>query len=126
MKKLTYFGQLLKFRLSTTVVFSAVVGYLLGIDTFILSEFIILIIGGFLVTGSANAFNQIIEKDSDKLMDRTMGRPLQKGNLSLIEAIFFSSLMDILGLYCLYLLNPQFSFFGLLSILLYVLSYTPL
>ena len=126
MKKLTYFGQLLKFRLSTTVVFSAVVGYLLGIDTFILSEFIILIIGGFLVTGSANAFNQIIEKDSDKLMDRTMGRPLPKGNLSLIEAIFFSSLMAILGLYCLYLLNPQSSFFGLLSILLYVLSYTPL
>ena len=102
MKKLTYFGQLLKFRLSTTVVFSAVVGYLLGIDTFILSEFIILIFGGFLVTGSANAFNQIIEKDTDKLMDRTMGRPLPKGNLSLIEAIVFSSLMAILGLYCLY------------------------
>ena len=126
MKKLTYFGQLLKFRLSTTVVFSAVVGYLLGIDTFILSEFIILIFGGFLVTGSANAFNQIIEKDTDKLMDRTMSRPLPKGNLSVIEAIIFSSFMAILGLYCLYELNPQSSFFGLLSILLYVLSYTPL
>ena len=126
MKKLTYFGQLFKFRLSTTVVFSAVVGYLLGIDTFILSEFIILIFGGFLVTGSANAFNQIIEKDTDKLMDRTMSRPLPKGNLSVIEAIIFSSFMAILGLYCLYELNPQSSFFGLLSILLYVLSYTPL
>ena len=126
MKKLTYFGQLLKFRLSTTVVFSAVVGYLLGIDTFILSEFIILIFGGFLVTGSANAFNQIIEKDTDKLMDRTMSRPLPKGNLSVIEAIIFSSFMAILGLYCLYELNTQSSFFGLLSILLYVLSYTPL
>ena len=126
MKKLTFFFQLLKFRLSTTVVFSAVVGYLLGIDTFILSEFIILIFGGFLVTGSANAFNQIIEKDTDKLMDRTMSRPLPKGNLSVIEAIIFSSFMAILGLYCLYELNPQSSFFGLLSILLYVLSYTPL
>ena len=126
MKKLTYFGQLLKFRLSTTVVFSAVVGYLLGIDTFISSDFIILIFGGFLVTGSANAFNQIIEKDTDKLMDRTMNRPLPKGNLSVLEAIIFSSLMSVIGLYCLYILNPLSSFFGLLSILLYVLSYTPL
>ena len=126
MKKLTYFGQLLKFRLSTTVVFSAVVGYLLGIDTFIFSDFIILIFGGFLVTGSANAFNQIIEKDTDKLMDRTMNRPLPKGNLSVLEAIIFSSLMSVIGLYCLYILNPLSSFFGLLSILLYVLSYTPL
>ena len=126
MKKLTFFFQLLKFRLSTTVVFSAVVGYLLGIDTFILSEFIILIFGGFLVTGSANAFNQIIEKDTDKLMDRTMNRPLPKGNLSVLEAIIFSSLMSVVGLYCLYILNPLSSFFGLLSILLYVLSYTPL
>ena len=126
MKKLTFFFQLLKFRLSTTVVFSAVVGYLLGIDTFILSEFIILIFGGFLVTGSANAFNQILEKDTDKLMDRTMNRPLPKGNLSVLEAIIFSSLMSVVGLYCLYILNPLSSFFGLLSILLYVLSYTPL
>jgi protoheme IX farnesyltransferase len=126
MKKLTYFGQLLKFRLSTTVVFSAVVGYLLGIDNFILLDFIILIFGGFLVTGSANAFNQIIEKDTDKLMDRTMNRPLPKGNLSVLEAIIFSSLMSVVGLYCLYILNPLSSFFGLLSILLYVLSYTPL
>ena len=126
MKKLTYFGQLLKFRLSTTVVFSAVVGYLLGIDNFILLDFIILIFGGFLVTGSANAFNKIIEKYTDKLMERTMNRPLPRGNLSVLEAIIFSSLMSVVGLYCLYILNPLSSFFGLLSILLYVLSYTPL
>ena len=56
-----YFGQLLKFKLSITVVFSAMIGYLLGFDQFNLQHFIYLILGGFLVTGSANAFNQVLE-----------------------------------------------------------------
>ena len=66
---LKYFFQLLKFRLSITVVFSAMVGYLLGFDDFNGRDFIYLTIGGFLVTGSANAFNQILEKDKDIIQD---------------------------------------------------------
>ena len=130
-----YYGQLLKFRLSITVVFSAVVGYLLGIENFVFNEFIFLILGGFFVTGSANGFNQILEKDKDKLMERTANRPLPKGNLSVFQAVIFCSIMATLGLYLLNFINPQGSFygfmsksslFGLVSILLYVLSYTPL
>ena len=59
---LRYFFQLLKFKLSITVVFSALAGYLLGVENFEIENFIYLIFGGFLVTGSANAFNQILEK----------------------------------------------------------------
>ena len=66
-----YFGQLVKFKLSITVVFSAMIGYLLGFDQFNLQQFIYLTFGGILVTGSANTFNQILEKDEDKLMERT-------------------------------------------------------
>jgi len=132
---LKYFGQLLKFRLSITVVFSAMAGYLLGFDQFNIEHFIYLLIGGFLVTGSANAFNQILEKDKDKLMERTAVRPLPQNNLSITQAFLFATLIGVIGLYLLNQINPQgsfygfmskSSFFGLISILLYVLSYTPL
>ena len=130
-----YYGQLLKLRLSTTVVFSAVAGFLLGVDVFSFPTFICLVVGGFLVTGSANGFNQIFEKEQDKLMERTAVRPLPKGNLSVLHASIFSIIIGVLGIYLLNFINPQGSFFGLmsksgafslLSIALYVLVYTPL
>ena len=96
MNVLKYYGQLLKFRLSITVVFSAMVGYLLGIENFVFNEFIFLIVGGFFVTGSANGFNQILEKDKDKLMERTADRPLPQGNLSVLQAVIFCSYNGII------------------------------
>ena len=68
MYSIKYYIQLLKFRLSVIVVFSAVTGYLLGTKDFDNLDFLLVILGGFLVTGSANGFNQILEKDYDKLM----------------------------------------------------------
>ena len=130
-----YYGQLLKFRLSSTVVFSAISGYLLGIEHFSIDQFILLIMGGFFVTGSANGFNQIIERNHDKLMNRTSTRPLPMGKLTIRSAFIFSSFIGFIGLYLLNFINPQgsffgilskSSFFGLLSIILYVLAYTPL
>lgn len=135
MKSFIYYFQLLKFRLSSTVVFSAAIGYLLGTTSFNLNEFILLVIGGILVTGSANGFNQVLEKDYDKLMKRTSIRPLPTENLSILQAVIFSIIIAALGLYCLNFIHPEngffgvmskSSFFGLISILLYVLSYTPL
>ena len=67
-KKLIYFFQLLKFRLSISVVFSAVAGYFLGINQINFLQLFYLIFGGFLVVGSANSFNQIIERDRDIFM----------------------------------------------------------
>lgn len=132
---LKYFFQLLKFRLSITVVFSAMVGYMLGFDDFNGTHFIYLTIGGFLVTGSANAFNQILEKDKDKLMERTSVRPLPQDKLSIFQASVFATLIGVIGLFLLnkiysegsfYGVMSKSAFFGLISILLYVLSYTPL
>ena len=130
-----YFGQLLKFKLSITVVFSAMAGYMLGFDEFNLYYFIYLTFGGFLVTGSANSFNQILEKEKDKLMLRTSNRPLPKENLSILQASFFALIIGAYGLFLLNKINPEgsfyglmskSSFFGLISMFIYVLSYTPL
>ena len=130
-----YYSQLIKFRLSTTVVFSATAGYLLGATQVNIKELFLLIVGGFLVTGSANGFNQVLEQDYDKLMVRTANRPLPKKNISTTSAVLFSLLIGLLGFYLLSMIKPHGSFygylskssaFGLLSLLIYVLSYTPL
>ena len=135
MRKLKYYFQLLKFRLSITVVFSAVAGYFLGTDLFLIEELLYLICGGLLVTGSANGFNQILERDYDKIMTRTAKRPLPLKNLKLSEAVFFSMIIGFIGLYLLNFIKPEGSYFGylsksslfgLISMLLYVFSYTPL
>jgi protoheme IX farnesyltransferase len=110
-------------------------GYLLGVSCFSFSEFFLLLFGGFLVTGSANGFNQILEGDYDKLMKRTEDRPLPQKNLKPSSAILFSIIIGLLGFYLLSLIKPHGSFygllskssaFGLLSLMIYVLSYTPL
>ena len=119
----------MKFRLSSTVVFSSAIGYLLGTDYFSFIDMSYLIIGGILVTGSANAFNQILEKNHDKLMERTAVRPLPMGNLSVNQALVFTTLIGLIGLYVLSNVIPggvKSCLFGLLSIFLYVLIYTPL
>ena len=119
----------MKFRLSATVVFSAVIGYLLGVESLSLFAISYLIIGGILVTGSANAFNQILEQKHDKLMERTAQRPLPLGNLSSPQALVFATLIGGIGLLALYSVVPggfKSCLFGVLSILLYVLVYTPL
>ena len=88
-----------------------------------------------MVTGAANGFNQVIEREHDKFMERTAVRPLPLGNLSVTQALIFSILIGALGVYSLNHINPQGSFFGLmsksgafglLSMVLYVLAYTPL
>jgi protoheme IX farnesyltransferase len=119
----------MKFRLSATVVFSAVIGYLLGVESLSIFAISYLIIGGILVTGSANAFNQILEQKHDKLMERTAQRPLPLGNLSSPQALVFATLIGGIGLLALYSVVPggfKSCLFGVLSILLYVLVYTPL
>jgi len=119
----------MKFRLSATVVFSSAIGYLLGVDTVVLSDLLLLLVGGILVTGSANGFNQIVERKHDKLMQRTVVRPLPMGNLSVNQALVFTILIGLIGLYVLSNVIPggiKSCLFGLLSIFLYVLVYTPL
>jgi len=123
--------QLSKFRLSTTVVGTTLIAYFLGINkTGLPIDWMTLFgltIGGMLITASANGFNQIIEKDLDKLMTRTQDRPVANGRMSVNDALIFSILTGILGLLALvYYTNINCAFLGLISLLTYTLFYTPL
>ncbi|MFN8144532.1 MAG: heme o synthase [Bacteroidia bacterium] len=125
--KIQDYIQLTKLRLSSLVVFSAAMGYVIATNgNFIWTDFLLLMLGGFLVTGSSNAFNQIIEKDLDKLMTRTVNRPLPTGRMSVSEAMWAAILMGISGVAILWLkMNPLCGVLSLLSLLLYVAVYTP-
>lgn len=125
-KTLIYFFQLLKFRLSISVVFSAITGYFLGINQIDFLQLFYLIFGGFLVVGSANSFNQIIERERDKFMKRTSSRPLPSKKLSVFSATIFAIIIGFLGVSMLYFINPNCAYYGFGSIILYVFLYTPL
>lgn len=117
---------LTKARLNISVVYSAIAGYLLGADSYSIVEMIYLSLGGYLVVGAANGFNQIIEKDRDALMQRTKNRPMPTGKLTLVEAMMACTVMAIMGLVLLYQINPLTVGFGAFALFVYVLLYTPL
>ncbi|KEO74896.1 heme o synthase [Anditalea andensis] len=121
--------DLIKFRLSAVVTFSAAFGFVLGDRGMVFSwgAFLALIVGGFLISGASGAFNEIIERDFDKLMKRTKDRPLPTNSLSLSEAYWFASAIAVIGVTLLWVFtNPLTTGLGLLSMVLYVLIYTPL
>ena len=125
--KFSAFLQLTKFRLGSLVVFSAVITYLTVAEKIEWKQLIALCIGGFLVTSAANGFNQIIEKDLDKLMDRTKSRPMPTNSLSNFEALIFCALLGIGGTVLLWTYTNALSgILGFVSIVLYALVYTPL
>ena len=113
-------------RLSLSVVFSSLAGYLLGVETVDFKILILLAFGGYFMVGASNAFNQIIEKDLDALMKRTQNRPIPSGRMSVTSAFIIASLFTVLGIAILYSINKQTAMFGAISIFLYVCAYTPL
>jgi heme o synthase len=126
-QKIRDYQQLTKFTLSLLVVFSAVMAYLIAKgNNFSWGEVVALSLGGFLVTGAANALNQLIEKDYDKLMKRTEKRPLVTGNMSSTEGLLVTGLMSLTGISLLSLFNPLTGLMGMLSLILYAFVYTPL
>jgi len=120
------FKQLTKVGLSLSVVFSSLAGYLLAVEKIDISILILLAIGGYLMVGASNAFNQIIEKDTDALMKRTMNRPLPAGRMHVSMAMVIAVSFTIIGLAILYSINPKSALFGAISIFLYTSIYTPL
>ncbi|MFL5731184.1 MAG: heme o synthase [Cytophagaceae bacterium] len=127
--KLKAYFEMLKFRLSFLVVFSAAIGYMLALpgNEMNWNHFMLFLLGGFLMTGSSNIINQIIEKDSDKLMKRTAKRPLPTGRVSVPEAITLSVIMGVVGFSILILYtNAQTALLTLLSMVLYGFAYTPM
>ncbi|MBB6328819.1 protoheme IX farnesyltransferase [Algoriphagus iocasae] len=121
--------ELLKFRLSALVTFSAVFGFILGDSgsSFGWSSFLGLALGGFLISGASGAANEIMERDLDKLMKRTEKRPLPLQIISLTEAYWFTFIVAFLGISLLWIFtNPLTTWLGVLSMVLYVFAYTPL
>jgi len=123
---LSDFKEITKMRLAISVVFSSVAGYFLGAEVIDFVTVLLLAIGGYLMVGASNAYNQIIEKDLDALMDRTMNRPIPAGRMSVNTAFVIASTFTVLGLIILYIINPKTAMFGAISIFLYVSVYTPL
>lgn len=120
------FLDITKFRLSISVLFSSVAGYLLGatsIDFFVL---FLLCVGGYAMVGASNVFNQIIERDLDGLMNRTKDRPLPSGKISVRTAFILGCVLAVIGIGVLYSINPMTALFGAVSIFMYVSLYTPL
>ena len=120
------FKEITKMRLSLSVVFSSIAGYLLGADVVSVYHILLLSLGGYFMVGASNAFNQIIERDLDALMDRTKFRPIPAGRMSVNSAFLLASLFTIFGIIILYIINPQTAMFGAISIFLYTSAYTPL
>ena len=120
---------LIKFNLSFMVVFSALISYLLApkVKVFDLASILLFFLGGMLVTGSANAINQIVEKETDALMKRTANRPVASGRMSVQEAWAF---VVIAGLGGVVLLWWYFNFLSAVlaafSLFVYAFIYTPL
>ncbi|MEJ7693197.1 heme o synthase [Daejeonella sp.] len=123
------FNKLIKLRLTLTVVFSASICFLMGSQQqgdINWVNWMILTIGGFFVTGAANGFNEIIEKDLDKLMKRTMDRPIPSGHMTTGQALVLSLIMGIGGTYLLLRLNFPTGVLAVFSIFLYAFVYTPM
>lgn len=126
--KMRDYAQLMKPNLSFMVVFSSVVGYLIAPGTpFLWKNVLLLFLGGMLITNGANIINQILERYSDRLMKRTMNRPLPTERMGTTEAWALSVASAIGGFFILaYFFNLASACLSLLSLLLYGFAYTPM
>ena len=120
------FLSLTKARLSFSVVFSTIAGYILAIEVINFFDIILLLVGGYCMVGASNSFNQIIEKDKDALMDRTKSRPLPTKKISISSAFWISVFLTLIGLSILYTINYKTAFFAAISVFIYTCVYTPL
>ena len=123
--KLKSYASFIKFRLSALVIISALTGYLFAGGSDGLQIFYLLV-GGLLVTGASNGSNQIWEREFDKLMKRTLKRPLPTKTMTLKEAYLVVIISLVVGTALLYQLNLYAALLGLLAYVSYVFIYTPM
>jgi len=122
------FFELTKPRITFLILVSTALGFYLGSQGKINSnQFALTIIGTFLLAGGAGAINHFVEKDLDKLMDRTQSRPIPAGIISGKNALFFGVTITMIGFIILAaLVNHLTAILGLITVLLYIFIYTPL
>ncbi len=122
------YGQLTKFTLSFTVVFTCVICFQLapnikGFDWF---SILLLTFAGLCITGSANAINQSVEKHTDAQMKRTSDRPVAAGRLTQKQAYTFAAIIGVIGVGCMFYFNVASALLSAFSLFLYAFIYTPL
>ena len=130
MKKKTFqdYLELTKMRLVTLVLLSSAAGYYLAPrDFFHKTLFAYTMIGTALVAAGSMALNELWEKIEDAKMKRTAHRPIPTGKIRSVEAFALGLGFSVLGLYFLYFkVNPLACFYAALTLISYVLVYTPL
>lgn len=119
-------ASLFKVRLGFFVVVSAILGWFMAVESMDIRSFLMLTIGGYLLTGASNGLNQIIEKRVDGLMSRTADRPLPTGRMGTGAALAYSIIAGAIGLGCLFGLNPLSGWLGVAALVSYAFIYTPL
>jgi protoheme IX farnesyltransferase len=122
------YGQLTKFTLSFTVVFTCVICFQLapnikGFDWF---SILLLTFAGLCITGSANAINQSVEKHTDAQMKRTSDRPVAASRLTQKQAYTFAAIIGVIGVGCMFYFNVASALLSAFSLFLYAFIYTPL
>ena len=133
-QKIEPYIQLSKPRLTLLVVITACLGYLIAVyksnhigEGFSMVELLALALGGFFLTASSNTLNQIFERESDKLMNRTNKRPLVTGTIEVMDALIYALITGILSLLILGIfLNLTAAFLGFFSLVTYAFFYTPM
>lgn len=128
-EKLKEVAALFKLRLTSLVVFSAVLGYWMGVPSggFDLTDALMLALAGLLVTGASNALNQVLEVEADGLMKRTAERPLVRGTVGMVEAVVIALIVGASGVLLLWTrFGALTGILGLLSLFMYVVLYTPM
>ncbi len=114
------------------VVFSSVMAFMLtpGFEEYLGSKLLYILLlfaGGMLVTGSANAINQVVEKDTDAMMKRTAKRPVAAGRMSVAEGWAFAIITGSAGVFILgFYFNWLAAGLAAFSLFLYAFIYTPL
>ena len=130
-RRIKDYVQLVKLSLSIMVVFSSVISFMLtkGFEAYDdkLFRILMLFAGGLLVTGGANAINQVVEKDTDAIMKRTGQRPVAAGRMSVTEGWVFAIIAGTLGVFILgNYFNWLSASLAAISLFLYAFIYTPL
>lgn len=127
-EKTAAYLELTKPRITFMVVLSALAGYCLASKNGIhWGGFLHFAFGVSLLSSGTSTLNQFIERESDKLMRRTMRRPLPAGKLSANAALIFGLSTALLGeAYLALVVNPLTAWLGLAALVSYVLMYTPL
>lgn len=126
MQALADLATLTKIRLTSTVVLSAALAYLIAPGIFDIGTFAAVVLGGFAVTMAANAFNQVLERDFDPLMERTANRPVAAGRMHASTAVLIAGVLSIAGTLALATIDPLAALLGMIALLSYAFVYTPL